>query len=90
MTKVIRGYQTIPFDTKEEWEDFGEIYVLAIILFCTFKTLGILIIQLFKRSKMERKKPIGCGLYFHKWQNQVKGLKVNTMDSDVLLMLEHI
>ena len=22
MTKVIRGYQTIPFDTKEEWEDF--------------------------------------------------------------------
>jgi|GEM_PF-4117401 len=75
---------------KKSGKIFEEIYVLAIILFCTLKTLGILIIQLFKRSKMERKKPIGCGLYFHKWQYQVKGLKVNTMDSDVLLMLEHI
>lgn len=90
MTKVIRGYQTIPFDTKEEWEDFWRNLCISDYPFCTFKTLGILIIQLFKRSKMERKKPIGCGLYFHKWQNQVKGLKVNTMDSDVLLMLEHI
>lgn len=25
MTKVTFGRETIPFDTKEEWEDFGEI-----------------------------------------------------------------
>lgn len=90
MTKVVFDVKLFHLILKKSGKFFGEIYVLAIILFCTLKTLGILIIQLFKRSKMERKKPIGCGLYFHKWQYQVKGLKVNTMDSDVLLMLEHI
>lgn len=90
MTKVTFGRETIPFDTKEEWEDFWRNLCISDYPFCTLKTLGILIIQLFKRSKMERKKPIGCGLYFHKWQYQVKDLKVNTMDLGVLLMLEHI
>lgn len=89
MTKVTFGRETIPFDTKEEWEDFWRNlisdypFLHAQDYWNTYNTA-------LQEIKMERKKPIGCGLYFHKWQYQVKGLKVNTMDSDVLLMLEHI
>ena len=89
MTKVIRGYQTIPFDTKEEWEDFWRNLCISDYHFLhaqdswnTYNTA----LQEIKNGK----KPIGCGLFFHKCQSLVKGLKVNTMDLDVLLMLEHI
>lgn len=90
MTKVIRGYQTIPFDTKEEWEDFWRNLCISDYPFLHAQDSWNTYNTALQEIKMERKKPIGCGLYFHKWQNQVKGLKVNTMDSDVLLMLEHI
>lgn len=90
MTKVIRGYQTIPFDTKEEWEDFWRNLCISDHPFLHAQDSWNTYNTALQEIKMERKKPIGCGLYFHKWQYQVKGLKVNTMDSDVLLMLEHI
>ena len=90
MIKVIRGYQTIPFDTKEEWEDFWRNLCISDYPFLHAQDSWNTYNTALQEIKMERKKPIGCGLYFHKWQYQVKDLKVNTMDLGVLLMLEHI